>query len=368
MSKYWERKPLLIRRRAKAYYDPLLSARDVDRIVTSINHKPLSIAKDGAIIPPLFHSNGENKEKVMEFYNDGGTIILDKVESSSPELLELCNEMRHFFNVSNKVFCNVYITPPGKQAFDLHSDDQDVFIIQVEGKKNWKVYQPEFELPINEEQTRVPEDFESRHKPLLDITLRKGDFLYVPKGFPHKVTTTDQHSIHITLTVINYTWYDFFSQMLKAASNDNVELRKSLPRTFFSGVEFSSQKKEFVKVWSSSSLQFAFDGMKALATKNIKPQFQGSVSDSLNVGKIKINSTLVRRGGLVIDVKREKKKTTIASNLGEFSMEGLNQQIRFITSRQAFKVSEIPGKLSDEDKIELSAAFTRAGLLKLKID
>ena len=367
MKKYWGKKPLLIHRnRVESYYSSLLSLADVDRIVTTINHKPLSIVKDGAIIPPVFHSNGEDKEKVIEFYNEGGTIILDRVESSSHQLLELCNQVRGFFQVSNKVFCNVYITPPGKRAFDLHSDDQDVFIIQVEGSKNWKVYQPEFELPINEQQTHIPEGFEERVKPVLDITLQKGDFLYVPRGFPHKVSTTDQHSIHITLTVINYTWYDFFYQVLGSTSDTNVELRRSLPRDFFERMQPNSGKKDFLHAWNVTSLKQASNALKRSAMKSIKPQFKGSVGDSLNLENIAINSTVARRGGLTVDVKGGKKKTTIVTNVGQFSMEGLHRQILFITSRDVFKVSEIPGRLTADEKIELATAFVRSGLLRIE--
>ncbi|KFH04408.1 histone lysine demethylase JmjC NO66 [Toxoplasma gondii VAND] len=38
-------------------------------------------------------------------------------------------------------------------------------------------------------------------KPLLEFVLKEGDILYIPRGFPHAAVTTEEPSLHITLTV-----------------------------------------------------------------------------------------------------------------------------------------------------------------------
>lgn len=35
---------------------------------------------------------------------------------------------------------NAYLTPAGSQGFAPHYDDIDAFILQLEGRKQWKVY------------------------------------------------------------------------------------------------------------------------------------------------------------------------------------------------------------------------------------
>lgn len=35
-----------------------------------------------------------------------------------------------------------YLTPPGTQGFAPHYDDIEAFIIQMEGKKHWRLYHP----------------------------------------------------------------------------------------------------------------------------------------------------------------------------------------------------------------------------------
>ena len=43
------------------------------------------------------------------------------------------------------VDCFSYLTPPGTQGFAPHYDDIEAFILQLEGKKHWKLYNPRYE-------------------------------------------------------------------------------------------------------------------------------------------------------------------------------------------------------------------------------
>ena len=76
---------------------------------------------------------------------------------------------------------NVYLTPPGTQGFAPHFDDVEVFILQLEGKKRWRVYEP------TTAQGRLPR-FSSGNftqeeigLPALDTVLEAGDMLYMPR-------------------------------------------------------------------------------------------------------------------------------------------------------------------------------------------
>lgn len=42
----------------------------------------------------------------------------------------------------NSYFVPRYLTPPGTQGFAPHYDDIEAFVIQLEGKKHWRVYNP----------------------------------------------------------------------------------------------------------------------------------------------------------------------------------------------------------------------------------
>jgi lysine-specific demethylase/histidyl-hydroxylase NO66 len=132
---------------------------------------------------------------------------------------------------------NCYITPPGCQGLAPHYDDIEAFVLQLEGKKRWFVYEPVFELP-SEYGTDFPEDH--LKKPLLDVVLEAGDLLYFPRGYIHQASAfEDAHSIHITLsTRQNNSWFHYlnflFNQSLETSFNNNLELRKGLPFDFYS--------------------------------------------------------------------------------------------------------------------------------------
>lgn len=77
----------------------------------------------------------------------------------------------------------MYLTPPDSQGFAPHYDDIDAFILQVEGKKRWKLYGarkeeeklPRFSSPNFSEET------DNLGEPILDVVLEEGDLLYFPR-------------------------------------------------------------------------------------------------------------------------------------------------------------------------------------------
>lgn len=40
------------------------------------------------------------------------------------------------------VGANAYLTPPNSQGFAPHYDDIEAFVLQIEGRKKWKLYKP----------------------------------------------------------------------------------------------------------------------------------------------------------------------------------------------------------------------------------
>lgn len=47
----------------------------------------------------------------------------------------------HHF-LSSPLYLLSYLTPPGTQGFAPHYDDIEAFILQLEGKKHWRLYSP----------------------------------------------------------------------------------------------------------------------------------------------------------------------------------------------------------------------------------
>ena len=131
--------------------------------------------------------------------------------------------------------CNAYLTPPDSQGFSPHFDDIDAFVLQLEGKKLWKVYPPRSEREMlprysspNFEQGEIGE-------PVLEAVLEPGDLLYMPRGTVHQACCVPgAHSLHVTISTNQFnTWADVlelaFPQALQAAVAEVPALRRCPP-------------------------------------------------------------------------------------------------------------------------------------------
>nr|XP_010961563.1 PREDICTED: bifunctional lysine-specific demethylase and histidyl-hydroxylase NO66 [Camelus bactrianus] len=145
---------------------------------------------------------------------------------------------------------NVYLTPPNSQGFAPHYDDIEAFVLQLEGRKLWRVYRPR--VPTEELALTSSPNFsqDDLGEPVLQTVLEPGDLLYFPRGFIHQAECQDGvHSLHLTLsTYQRNTWGDFLEAVLplavQAAMEENVEFRRGLPRDFmdYMGAQHSDSK------------------------------------------------------------------------------------------------------------------------------
>ncbi|MCW3171986.1 ribosomal protein uL16 3-hydroxylase [Shewanella subflava] len=73
-----------------------------------------------------------------------------------------------------------FATPEG--GVGPHIDNYDVFIIQGEGERRWKVGDKgNHQRRGGDATSPLVDDFE----PIIDVILKKGDVLYIPPGYPH---------------------------------------------------------------------------------------------------------------------------------------------------------------------------------------
>jgi lysine-specific demethylase/histidyl-hydroxylase NO66 len=132
------------------------------------------------------------------------------------------------------VGCNVYLTPAGSQGFAPHYDDIEAFVLQLEGKKHWRIYSPrEDEILPRYSSANFSQD--EIGKPLIEVTLEPGDLLYFPRGFIHQaVTVGDKASLHLTVSTAQLNSYaDLLEtcvpQAVASVVEKTIAIRKSLP-------------------------------------------------------------------------------------------------------------------------------------------
>jgi len=140
-------------------------------------------------------------------YLDGASLIVNQADRASPLLMGLCRGLADLFL---HVFAVAYLTPPESHAVRLHSDDQDVFLMQVWGSKEWKIRNSPTYLPYTEEMLGkgkvVPPSLVE--DPIMEFTMKAGDILFIPRGFLHEANTGFESSLHITITMptSDYCW------------------------------------------------------------------------------------------------------------------------------------------------------------------
>ena len=90
--------------------------------------------RNGHSVSPEPYGSGD----LFHAYLDGCSVVINHADRSCPQIARLCLDLQTSFP---HVYANTYVTPPNSQAVPPHADDRDVFIIQLVGKKQWKVYQ-----------------------------------------------------------------------------------------------------------------------------------------------------------------------------------------------------------------------------------
>merc|ERR1719378_791882 len=131
---------------------------------------------------------------VWDFYNSGCSLRMLNPQTFHAPVWKLCATLQEFFG--SMVGANVYLTPPGTQGFAPHYDDVEVFILQLEGRKHWRVYEPftaQGQLPRHSSGNFTQDEI---GKPCLETVLEPGDMLYMPRGpIPQGDCLDDIHSL-----------------------------------------------------------------------------------------------------------------------------------------------------------------------------
>lgn len=184
---------------------------------------------------------------VWDFFNNGCSLRMLNPQTFHDSVWKLCATLQEF--MGNFVGANMYLTPAGTQGFAPHYDDVEVFILQLEGKKRWRLYEPRSSqetLPRFSSKNFAQEEI---GKPIMDVILEAGDLLYLPRGTIHQANCIeDIHSLHITVSCHQLNTYgDLLEKILpsalKLAMEEDLEFRQGLPPNYLQhlGIAHSEQ-------------------------------------------------------------------------------------------------------------------------------
>jgi ribosomal protein L16 Arg81 hydroxylase len=383
-EQYWEKSPLYIARQNPDYYARLLTVKDVEYIIaaTGLRHPSLRMVKNGQQIPlgSFTTSLGGREDvfshliepdKVFAEYRQGATIILESLHRNWPALAQFCRNLEKYFN--HPVQANIYFTPKASQGFAPHYDTHDVFVVQLAGSKHWRIYEAPVELP--DRGMAFKKDHHETGQLLYEIDFSAGDLIYLPRGFMHEALTSEDISLHATIGILTYTWYDVLLEAVKAHKQD-VRFRRALPVGFAQpGQQPDGLETQFnellAAVKADLKLEEAYETLARRFISNRPPLLDGYLDDLDKIDTLELSSIVKQRDGLIYGFSRDENSVSLTFHRKKVSfpdyVEAALQFILEMGERQ-FTVAAIPGKLENAGKLVLVRRLVIEGFLTVVTD
>jgi ribosomal protein L16 Arg81 hydroxylase len=147
---------------------------------------------------------------VTDHLRRGATLSFDAIDELHEPLTHLAESFEAFFRGGTKI--NVYAAWRGHHGLDLHRDNQEIFILQLDGRKRWLLYGFSVDgLDRSELRSRSVPPVGA----LLDEILQPGDLLYIPRGCYHVAVPMNEPALHLTLGVKNPRGIDLLLWMVE---------------------------------------------------------------------------------------------------------------------------------------------------------
>ncbi|MGU3495482.1 cupin domain-containing protein [Xanthobacteraceae bacterium A53D] len=378
LDAYWEKKPLVIARNDPDHYGALFDIRDIDRVLTQsqptypqirLLSKATGVAWDALSEGWLGRSGAGHLGAVHEAYADGNSVVIEmrRMWGAVDRLCRSAEALLH-----HKASAELYLTPKGSQAFDIHYDLHDVFLLQLDGRKEWRVYDPVFPFPTAEA-TPNPLCGHLVGEPTHTLTLNKGDLLYMPRGFPHQGLTSDEPSLHITIGIYPYRMHDLIVRALALASADHEILRQSLPVGFLNGVDrngLRSRLRACLAVLDDAAADNALDSLGQEFLDGLPPVPDGQIAELNHLPSMTCETWVERRAHMPCFVREAAGEATLQFPGGRLqgpaSLRTAFQQIA--ATEGPFSAAELPDDLSRADRLLVVRRLVRDGLLRTRVE
>lgn len=243
---YYDRKPVHIKadaakRKAFQSYLTWQHLNDVLSMTSIWSHKSMELVLDRQRVPVQGYCNpGLNRDgletmipdaaKVMGLLKRGASLVCNDIDTLIPGLRSIAAAIEDTYDA--KVQGNLYCSWKERQAFHSHYDTHDVIAVHFVGEKIWNVYENRAPHPIRHDlfNTEDALDNEQARGPLMmEVTMKPGDILYLPRGWYHDAIASDEAAVHIAFGATSCIGVDFLEAMLATLIKEQA-FRTNLPR------------------------------------------------------------------------------------------------------------------------------------------
>lgn len=235
IGSYAGQRPCLIRGHA-AKFQGLFSWPELNRTLVQrwLDYPRIRLVRNAETLPPARYVNHQvgrrgqtnpivRTDRVEHEMRRGAMLHLASVEELNEAIRALANDAAGIFKTN--VFVNLHAGLQASRGFDVHWDGHDVLVLQVSGKKLWRLYGVTVPHPLAVsplEKTGAPTSM------VWEGMLEQGDVLYLPRGYWHAAKALEEPTLHLTIGVVNSTGLDFLAWMSRRLEHE-VEFRRDIP-------------------------------------------------------------------------------------------------------------------------------------------
>lgn len=211
--------------------DHLFSWADLNHLLEfgGLSYPRLRLIRGGQELSEGFYlrarSSGYQRPLVRELtaqLSDGAMLAIQSIEELHAPISVLCEmlESRLRIPVQADLFANCHDTP----VAPLRWNDQDVIVMQIEGRREWRIYCPTTRITPAATDTAEPTG-----EPAWRGVLNTHDLLYLPRGWWHFDSPLGDHALCLGLRFRNPTDLDVVARLTQRLAIRST-MNKDIPR------------------------------------------------------------------------------------------------------------------------------------------
>lgn len=226
-------------------FDGLLGWEGLQELLAATplwDNRSVALAVDGRTLPPeafcywATDRLGDRARRldvaqIATLLRQGATLVVDFIDRLAPGIRAIAETLECVLQAP--VTASAFVSWQRHQGYPPHFDTQQVFALQLVGRKAWRLYRGRFAAPAERNgfrSTDVPPEQKRQMMGEVEarIELTPGDLLYVPAGQFHEALALDEASLHVSFGVMQPTAQDFIESLVEALPQDPL-FRTPLP-------------------------------------------------------------------------------------------------------------------------------------------
>ena len=155
--------------------------------------------------------------RVLELHDAGASLVLQGLQHIDAAFAQLSTNLA--LDLDQPVQVNAYISPADARALDMHFDFHDVIVVQLAGRKRWRVWAPleRTSRPVKSGASiAAAPDRRAGRRRWSTGAWWPGTAWRCPVAFPMPPRRSMTHPTHLTIGIMALTWERVIRRFLTA--------------------------------------------------------------------------------------------------------------------------------------------------------